>query len=187
MKSNPISFWVRRRLDSLDLKQVLGVNLAGLAFAVGVVLPQTSEAVSAWEVTHDVPEVTIVGPAESVTRWPLASFGYSQGFSYGHPGADLTAPFGSTVYPIAAGTVEWTQSQSFGYGNHLFIKHNEHLQSLYAHFSALDVLPGDTVEKTTKIGEVGHTGWATGNHVHLEVYLDGVPINPREVLPAITQ
>jgi len=184
--SNHISFWMRRHVEKLNLKQVLGVNLAGFAFAVAIVLPQTSLAVSAWEVTRDVPYVTIEsGPTESETQWPLAAFGISQGFHLGHPGMDLTAPFGTPVYPIAAGTVSWTNSLSWGYGNHVFIQSASGLESLYGHLSKITVVAGEHVEKTTKIGEVGATGWATGNHVHLEVYDGGIAINPLDVLPEV--
>jgi len=184
--SNRLSRALRRRIDRIHVRQFLGVNLAGLAFAVAIVVPQTSAAWSAWEVTRDVLMVTIpYGPTESETRWPLTMFGVSQGFRLGHPGMDLTAPLGSPVYPIADGTVEWTSSISFGYGNHVFIKNNNHLQSLYAHFSAILVKPGQNVTKTTQIGLVGATGWATGNHVHMEIYQNGIPINPEDVLPEL--
>ena|SRR5450830_168713 len=171
---------------SRDLRQILGINLAGMAFAVAVVVPQTSAVWSAWEVSHDPPMVTIpYGPAESETRWPLTTFGISQYFRVGHPGMDLTAPVGTPVYPVADGTVEWTQSLSYGYGNHVFIKNNNQMQSLYAHFSKILVTQGQVVTKTTQIGLVGATGWATGNHVHLEVYQNGVAINPADVLPEL--
>jgi murein DD-endopeptidase MepM/ murein hydrolase activator NlpD len=173
-------------LSSNNIRQILGVNLASLAFAVAIIVPQTNAVWSAWEVTRDVPMVTILnGPTEAGTRWPLTTFGISQSYWVGHPGVDLTAPFGSPVYPIAAGTVEWTSSISFGYGNHVFIKNSDQLQSLYAHFAKILVKPGDTVTKNTQIGLVGATGWATGNHVHLEVYQNGVPINPEDVLPEL--
>ena len=186
--SNRLSLEIRKRIEKLHFRQLVGVHLAGLAFAVAVVIPQTSAAWSAWEVTRDAPMVTISdGPTESDTQWPLTAFGVSQNFHVGHPGMDLTAPFGTPVYPIAAGTVEWIQSLSYGYGNHVFIKNNDQLQSLYAHFSKILVTPGQAVTKTTQIGLVGATGWATGNHVHLEVYQNGVAINPEDVLPEITQ
>lgn len=185
-RSNRVSREIRKRIEKLHFRQILGVNLASLAFAVAIVVPQTNAVWSAWEVARDVPMVTIpYGPAESETRWPLTTFGISQAFRRGHPGMDLTAPFGSPVYPVADGTVEWTSSQSFGYGNHVFIKNNDQLQSLYAHFEKILVNPGDTVTKTTQIGLVGATGWATGNHVHLEIYQNGVAINPEDVLPEI--
>lgn len=173
-------------LSSNNIRQILGVNLASLAFAVAIVVPQTNAVWSTWEVTRNVPMVTILnGPTESETRWPLTTFGISQNFWVGHPGVDLTAPFGSPVYPITEGTVQWTSVISFGYGNHVFIKNSDQLQSLYAHLSKLLVKAGDTVTKTTPIGLVGATGWATGNHVHLEVYQNGVPVNPEDVLPEI--
>lgn len=176
--------WLQKRLSVVNLKQVLGVNLAGLAFAVGVVGPQTTEAISAWEVMREVPTVTVL-PSETTYQWPLVTFGYSQGYRSGHPAVDLTAPQGTPVYPIADGEVEWTQSDAYGYGKHVFVKQSENVQTLYAHLAAIYVSPGQSVEKTTALGEVGHTGWATGNHVHMELYLDGRPVNPREILPEI--
>lgn len=184
--SHPMSLAARTRLERLNIRQVLGVNLASLAFAFGVVVPQTNAVWSAWEVTHDVPMVTISnGPTESNTQWPLSTFGISQDFWVGHPGVDLTAAAGTPIYPVANGTVAWTSSVSFGYGNHVFIKNNNNLQSLYAHLSRILVKPGDVVTKNTQIGLVGATGWATGNHVHLEVYQNGVAINPEDVLPEL--
>lgn len=184
--SNHVSLWARKRVDAVPMKQLLGINLAGLAFAVAVVVPQTSDIMSTWEVTRDVPQVTIVaGPTEFERQWPLANFGISQQFWVGHPGMDLTAPLGSPTHPIEAGTVAWIQASSFGYGNHVFIEHAHGLQSLYAHLSKITVTAGQKVDKNTKIGEVGATGWATGNHVHMEVYQDGAPTNPIEILPEI--
>ncbi len=184
--SNHVSLWARKRVETVPVKQLLGINLAGLAFAVAIVIPQTSDIMSTWEVTRDVPQVSLVaGPTESERQWPLTSFGISQQFSVIHPGMDLTAPFGSPVYPVEAGTVAWIQSISWGYGNHIFIEHANGLQSLYAHLSKVTVTAGQKVSKTTKIGEVGATGWATGNHVHMEIYQDGVPTNPLEILPEV--
>lgn len=184
--SNHWSQEIRSRIEKLHFRQFLGINLAGLAFAVAIVVPQTNDVWSAWAVSHDPPMVTIpYGPAESETRWPLTTFGISQIFRLGHPGMDLTAPYGTPVYPVADGTVEWTSYLSYGYGNHVFIKNNNQLQSLYAHLSKILVRPGEAVTKTTQIGLVGASGWATGYHVHFEVYQNGVPINPADVLPQI--
>lgn len=184
--SNSLSFWARIHVEKLPVKQVLGVNLAGLAFAFAVVIPQTNGYISAWEVSQESPTVTLVaGPTERGSQWPLTQFGISQGFRYGHPGMDLTAAYGSPVYPIEPGVVEWTSAISWGYGNHVFVKHDNNLQSLYAHFSKITVQPGQAVGKFTKIGEVGSSGWATGSHVHMEVFQNGVPINPMEILPEI--
>lgn len=184
--SNRLSRALRRRIDKIHVRQFLGVNLAGLAFAVAIVVPQTSAVWSAWEVARDVPMVTIpYGPTESETRWPLTTFGISQSFRGGHPGMDLTALLGTPVYPVADGTVAWTSFLSYGYGNHILINNNNQIQSLYAHLSKILVRPGEPVTKKTQIGQVGSTGWATGNHVHLEVYQNSVAINPEDILPEL--
>lgn len=185
--SNHASLWLRKHIEKLAFKQLLGINLAGLAFAATIILPQTNDAMALWEVTRINPEVTIVtGPTEPETQWPLASFGISQRFYLNHPGMDLTAPLGTPVYAIEPGMVTLVQTLNFGYGKHVFIKHNDHIQSLYAHLSTIAVKEGQSVTKATKIGEIGSTGWATGNHLHLEVYEKGTPINPVEVLPQVT-
>src|SRR4030042_6090091 len=115
VQSSPLSRKIRSYIEKLPIRQFLGVNLASLAFAIAIVAPQTNAVWSTWEVTRDVPMVTIpYGPTESETRWPLTTFGISQNFRVGHPGLDLTTSFGSPGSPLTAGTVERTSSLSFG-------------------------------------------------------------------------
>ncbi|HCS79380.1 hypothetical protein A3A64_03715 [Candidatus Gottesmanbacteria bacterium RIFCSPLOWO2_01_FULL_48_11] len=184
--SNRVSFWLRRSIEKLPFKQFLGVQLAGFAFVAAVLVPQASDIAGNWEVLTET-ETTVVSvtPTQSRFRWPLPSFGLSQRFHLGHPGVDLTAPRGTPVFAVAEGWVAWATSSLWGYGKHLLVQHDKGIQSLYAHLSEISVKQGDTVTKDTQLGTVGSTGWSTGNHLHLELYQDGTPINPLEVLPEI--
>jgi len=184
--SNRISLWLRKYIERLKLPQVVGINLAGVAFFAGVVMPQVSDITSSLELQKDTQETIVdVVPTQSTYQWPMSHFGLSQRFSMGHPGIDLTAPLGTALFPVSNGWVAWVNTSYLGYGKHLFIEHDGGVKSLYAHLSYVNVRPGETVTKETQIGEIGATGWATGYHVHLEIYQDGVPINPLEVLPEI--
>lgn len=182
--SNHLSATLRQAIERLPIKQLVGVNLAGLAFFSVVVLPGASETLSSLEVLKDT-QVTVVQtfPTEGEFQWPMERFGISQRFSVYHPGVDLTAAYGTPVYPVANGWVAWTNLSLWGYGNHVLVQHDKNIGSLYAHLSEINVQPGQAVTRKTEIGKVGTTGWTTGSHLHLEMYQDGSPINPFEVLP----
>lgn len=184
--SHPVSLRIRKILEKFNTIQFIGINLAGLSFFSAVVIPQVTSLASTLEVTLATQETVIdTAPTDSFFQWPLAKFGLTSRFSLGHPGIDLTAPLGTAIFPIAKGVVSWVKNLSWGYGNHLLVEHERGIKSLYAHLSKIAVSPGQEVSKATSLGDIGHTGWATGNHLHLEIYQDTTPINPLEVLPAI--
>ena len=104
----------------------------------------------------------------------------------GHSGLDLTAPQGTPVKSIAAGTVMHAGYGYAGaaYGNHVVIKHADGKYTLYAHLSASTVSTGQSVSAGQMIGNVGSTGNSSGPHLHFEVRLDpknfsaGIFLNP---------
>lgn len=121
------------------------------------------------------------------SRMPLAgsvmtsSFGMRQhpvlGGRRKHSGIDLAAPTGTPVYATADGVVsraDWFSS----YGLYISIEHGASLQTRFAHLSRVAVASGDTVRKGDLIGYVGSTGRSTGPHLHYEVRVDGVAVNP---------
>lgn len=184
--SNPISLRLRRKLERINILQIIGVHLTGLAFFSAVIIPKADEIATTLEVTLATAETVIdTAPTDSSFQWPLSKFGLTSGFSLGHPAIDLTAPLGTAIFPIAKGVVAWVQNLSWGYGKHVLIEHERGIKSLYAHLSKIAVSPGQEVSKATSLGAVGNTGWSTGNHLHLEIYQNDIPINPIEVLPAI--
>jgi len=102
-----------------------------------------------------------------------------------HMGVDYAAPEGTPIRAIGGGVVE-TASYREGSGNFLRIKHNETYETAYKHLSAFgkDIVPGSRVEQGDVIGFVGSTGWATGPHLHFELYKNGEYIDPLgEVFP----
>ena len=60
------------------------------------------------------------------------------------------------------------------------IDHGNDVVTRYGHCSAIMVRPGEYVSKGEMIGEVGSTGFSTGPHLHFEVRIDGVPIDPEQ-------
>ncbi len=184
--SNNVSYILRKKLEHISIREVIGVNLAGVAFFGAVILPQAQEVLASTEVFFDT-QKTIVNMvvSEAKFRWPLAEFGISQYFSGIHSGIDLTDPQGTPVYPISEGTVTTIESLPWGYGKHVIVKNSDTMQSVYAHLSKVDVTVGQKVTKETELGEVGATGWATGNHLHLEIHINGASVNPLEILPEI--
>lgn len=90
---------------------------------------------------------------------------------HGWNGIDLSAPSGTGVYAAAGGTVIVSRASGWngGYGNYVVIRHGNGTQTLYSHLSSDSVSVGDTVSKGQRIGGVGRTGEATGNHLHFEV------------------
>lgn len=94
-----------------------------------------------------------------------------------HSGLDIAAPFGEAIYACDNGEVEFVGENGV-YGLMVIIDHKNGYKTLYAHMSKAVVKEGDKVKQDEKIGEVGATGNATGNHLHLEIRKDGVPLNP---------
>lgn len=95
-----------------------------------------------------------------------------------HKGHDYAAPAGTPIYAAAAGTVViagWSDSA----GNWVVISHGNGLVTKYMHMYRSPVVSaGDKVVKGQHIGGVGTTGQSTGNHLHFQVELDGVAVNP---------
>jgi murein DD-endopeptidase MepM/ murein hydrolase activator NlpD len=104
------------------------------------------------------------------------------GCSSYHEGVDFIPGVGTPIGAIADGTVTYAGYDS-GFGYHVIVDHNingQKVQSLYAHMLAgsIRVSVGQQVTVTQELGQVGNTGHSTGAHLHLEIHLDGTPIDP---------
>jgi murein DD-endopeptidase MepM/ murein hydrolase activator NlpD len=103
-----------------------------------------------------------------------------------HYGLDLDLETGDAVYAAFEGMVRISQYHS-SYGNVIVVRHANGLETLYAHLSARQVLPGDYVQAGDLIGLGGNTGRSYGAHLHFEVRYLGSPVNPAEILDERSQ
>lgn len=129
-------------------------------------------------------------------RAPLAFSRVSSGFSKrrfhpilkkwrSHKGVDYAAPHGTPIYATANGTVASVSTQR-GYGKLIVLKHRGHYDTAYGHLSrfAKGMHRGKRVKQGDIIGYVGSTGLATGPHLHYELRISGVQVDPTAlVLP----
>lgn len=100
-----------------------------------------------------------------------------------HKGLDIGAPKGTPIKAVASGTVTVAQyGYSGGYGNYVMISHGNGIQTLYGHCNSLNVSVGQSVSQGQVIAYVGNTGNSYGNHLHLEIRVNGVAQNPQNYL-----
>jgi murein DD-endopeptidase MepM/ murein hydrolase activator NlpD len=119
------------------------------------------------------------GPAPRVTgswAWPvLGNNNYiSQYFHYGHYGIDIAAPSGTAIVAPVDAHVIFAGWKSNGGGNQVWLHLSNGLYTTEYHMSSVTVSTGQDVVKGQRVGKVGMTGWATGPHVMLEVWV-GTP------------
>ena len=98
-----------------------------------------------------------------------------------HEGLDIAANTGTLVTATADGIVARVE-YSAGYGKTVILDHGYGYRTLFAHNSRILVSSGQRVVRGDRIAEVGNTGRSTGPHLHYEVQLNGVPIDPRKFL-----
>ena len=100
-----------------------------------------------------------------------------------HKGVDIGAAKGTPIMAAASGTVTTAQyGYGGGYGNYVIISHGNGIQTLYGHCTTLNVSAGQSVSQGQQIATVGSTGASTGNHLHLEIRINGVAQNPQNYL-----
>ena len=128
----------------------------------------------------------------STLQWPLpvagaitSQFGHRvdpiTGEVSSHTGTDIACAEGTPILAAADGTVTVANGlDSWGgsYGYYIQINHGGGLETLYAHCSSICVTTGQQVQAGQVIGYVGHTGRATGSHLHFEVRANGNRVNP---------
>jgi murein DD-endopeptidase MepM/ murein hydrolase activator NlpD len=126
------------------------------------------------------PQAQISQPFGPSTYWFEPRYG---AYPHFHTGIDLVEPFGSPVFAADDGVVALVGSSSSGYGNYVVIAHSGGLDTLYGHLSTSLVKVGQVVTQGTPVGLEGSTGNSTGAHVHFELRINQVPVNPTLYLP----
>ena len=118
-------------------------------------------------------------------RWPVIGGGnyISQYSHYGHEAIDIAAAYGSPVVAAAGGTVIFAGWRSNGGGYQVWMSHGGGLYTTYNHMSAVSVGTGQSVGAGQRVGSIGQSGWATGPHLHFDVWVGfpwagGYRVNP---------
>jgi len=116
-----------------------------------------------------------------VHGWVTSGFGFRTnpftGLTQMHEGLDISNREGTPVIAPADGIVSAT-GKDFSYGNVVVISHGFGITSRFNHLSKILVGAGQKVRRGDKIAEVGTTGKSTGPHLHYEVRVNGIPVNP---------
>lgn len=126
-------------------------------------------------------------PAGRLLRNPTEGACLSSGFGWRgvldsgrqHNGMDLANPNGGFIYAAGDGRIRYADYRG-GYGNVVEIDHGYGVRTLYAHLSEFDprLRPGVAVRAGAPIARMGMTGNATGVHLHYEVWVDGLLVDP---------
>jgi len=128
--------------------------------------------------------------ADAPSIWPVegrvgSSFGQREdpfnGEGKFHSGIDIEASYGTPVRAAADGFVTGA-NMGAGYGREVVLDHGHDVLTVYGHLSAMAVVPGQHVIRGQVIGYVGQSGRATGPHLHYEVRVHNVPVNPHKYL-----
>lgn len=123
---------------------------------------------------------------DATTAWPIKGtitqeFGNpNPPYQVAHSGIDIDGGFGSPVTAFMPGKVIKVGNVMAGCGSHcVILDHGFGVTSVYAHMSAHNVTVGQSVKPGDVIGLEGAEGWAIGAHVHFEIQVMGIPVNPR--------
>jgi murein DD-endopeptidase MepM/ murein hydrolase activator NlpD len=99
-----------------------------------------------------------------------------------HQGTDIDLETGDPIYATFDGRVRHTTYIARGYGNLIIIRHDNGLETFYAHLSEINVKPGDWVTAGQVIGKGGNTGRSTGSHLHYEIRYKGHSFDPERLI-----
>ena len=162
-----------------------GLRRAGggdrMAAAVAPPTP-AAQAVADPVASHAAPTAASRSQSRLVLAWPAPGIITSPfGGRRGHPGIDIDGITGDPVKAAGPGTVVGAGVAPpglDGYGTIVAIDHGSGLLTLYAHLSRVDVATGQHVDTGQLLGAIGMTGIATGDHLHFEVRVNNVSVDP---------
>lgn len=143
---------------------------------------------------HDPATGEVVNTLSTTVVWPVTGvisleFGaIDLPYQPLHTGIDIASvdgKVGSQVTAFMPGKVIYAGEIFWGYGKHIIIDHGNNITTIYAHLDKIFVHKGQEIKTTDLvIGNRGTTGWSTGPHLHFEVRIYGIPVNPRTFLGA---
>lgn len=118
------------------------------------------------------------GAVLPITGRVTSRFGFRPSFGRMHKGVDIALQVGDTVVAAIDGRVERVSWDAKGYGLFICMRHNDGLETRYAHLSGTLVTPGTYVYAGEPIGLGGNTGNSTGPHLHFETRVNGTALDP---------
>lgn len=140
---------------------------------------------------HDPLSGKVITEISPVMEWPVKGvitleFGQSDWpYQPFHTGIDIANPKrleGDPIVPFMDGTVTYAGEIFWGFGKYIVIDNGNNVSSIYGHLSKIYVYKGETVKIGQVIGAEGTTGWSTGPHLHFQIDVFGIPVNPRTFL-----
>lgn len=135
---------------------------------------------------HDPATGEVVKEIHPVVAWPAkgvvtANFGDSTSYQLFHSGIDIASPTGKVgdpISPFMEGEVIYAGEIWWGFGKHIILDHGDNVTSIYAHLDRIFVVKGQKVKLNHIMGHMGSTGWSTGPHLHFQINVYGLPVNP---------
>ena len=166
--------------SSLDRLYTLKTAALSGATSTGISLGLTRNVTPAdWLRANSAPNLwPVEGPVTGSFGERIDPFNGEGAF---HSGIDIGALYGQPVIAPAEAVVDFADFMG-GYGRAIILDHGHGITTRYGHLKAVAVFPGQHVHRGDTIGYVGDSGRSTGPHLHYEVRINDVPVNPHKYL-----
>jgi len=166
--------------SSMDRLSTLKSTALSGATAAGLTLGLTRNVTTAdWVRANSAPNLwPVEGPVTGSFGERIDPFNGEGAF---HSGIDIGAVYGDPIVAPAEGIVAFADFMG-GYGRAIVLDHGHGITTRYGHLKSFAVFPGQHVHRGDRIGYVGDSGRSTGPHLHYEVRINDVPVNPHKYL-----
>lgn len=166
--------------SSLDRLYTLKTTALSGATTAGLTLGLTRNATPAdWVRANSAPNLwPVEGPVTGSFGERIDPFNGEGAF---HSGIDIGAVYGQSIIAPADGIVVFADFMG-GYGRAIVLDHGHGMTTRYGHLRSFAVFPGQHIHRGDTIGYVGDSGRSTGPHLHYEVRINDVPVNPHKYL-----
>ena len=101
-----------------------------------------------------------------------------------HTGIDIANKSGTPIAAAFSGSI-YECSSNEAYGNYILMRHSDNLFTFYGHLESVNVREGMNIRRGEIIGYMGSTGYSTGPHLHFEIRIEGIRVDPAYVLKGI--
>jgi murein DD-endopeptidase MepM/ murein hydrolase activator NlpD len=162
------------------LRTMVGADIVPDPVMLGSTIPVAPAIFAA---SPDAEAIYEIGPS-APRHWPLAERGYvtrgqalADSAQENHPGIDIAVPVGSVVRASGGGVVLQTGEHE-QYGRFVLLEHPDGYQSMYGHLSRVIAVQGAVVNAGQVIARSGNTGRSSAPHLHFEIRLNGISIDP---------